>query len=82
MSVSGRSRGGEYHIFDPHDGRRVVCDDTVVVTGRSALVCEVLSTALYAAPAARRRAIMSRYEGYAATLLRCGATGGCQASAV
>lgn len=82
MSVSGRSRGGEYHIFDPHDGRRVVCDDTVVVTGRSALVCEVLSTALYAAPAARRRAIMSRYEGYAAMLLRCGATGGCQATAV
>lgn len=82
MSVSGRSRGGEYHIFDPHDGRRVVCDDTVVVTGRSALVCEVLSTALYAAPTARRRAIMSRYEGYAAMLLRCGATGGCQATAV
>lgn len=82
MSVSGRNRGGEYHIFDPHDGRRVVCDDTVVVTGRSALVCEVLSTALYAAPAARRRAIMARYAGYAATTLRCGATGGCQAAAV
>lgn len=78
ISVSGRGRGGEYHIFDPHSGERVVREETVVVEGRSALVCEVLSTALYAAPAARRKAIMERYEGYTATALRCGATGGCE----
>lgn len=78
MSVSGRGRGGEYHIFDPHSGERVVREETMVVEGRSALVCEVLSTALYAAPAARREGIMARYEGYTATALRCGATGGCE----
>ena len=78
MSVSGRGRGGEYHIFDPHSGERVVRAETMVVEGRSALVCEVLSTALYAAPAARREGIMARYEGYTATALRCGATGGCE----
>lgn len=78
MSVSGRGRGGEYHIFDPHSGERVVREETVVVEGRSALVCEVLSTALYAAPAARRKGIIGRYEGYTATELRCGATGGCE----
>lgn len=44
MSVSGRGRGGEYHIFDPHSGERVVREETMVVEGRSALVCEVLST--------------------------------------
>lgn len=78
LSVSGRGRGGEYHIFDPHSGERVVREETVVVEGRSALVCEVLSTALYAAPDSRRKNIISRYEGYAATVLRCGATGGCK----
>lgn len=78
MSVSGRGRGGEYHIVDPHSGERVVREETVVVEGRSALVCEVLSTALYAAPAVRRKDIIGRYEGYAATELRCGATGGCE----
>lgn len=78
MSVSGRGRGGEYHIFDPHSGERVVREETMVVEGRSALVCEVLSTALYAAPASRREGIMARYEGYTATALRCGATGGCE----
>lgn len=78
LSVSGRGRGGEYHIFDPHSGERVAREETVVVEGRSALVCEVLSTALYAAPAARRKSIIGRYEGYAATVMRCGATGGCE----
>lgn len=78
MSVSGRGRGGEYHIFDPHSGERVVREETMVVEGRSALVCELLSTALYAAPAARREGIMARYEGYTATALRRGATGGCE----
>lgn len=78
ISVSGRGRGGEYHIFDPHSGEKVVREETIVVEGRSALVCEVLSTALYAAPAARRKGIIDRYVGYTATALRCGATGGCE----
>lgn len=82
ISVSGRGRGGEYHIFDPHSGERVAREETIVVEGRSALVCEVLSTALYAAPAARRKGIMGRYEGYSATVLRCGATGGCEVSRI
>lgn len=71
LSVSGRAESGEYHILNPHTGLRVAGEELVAVEGRSALVAEVLSTALYAAPHNLRAEIMSQYEGYRATELYC-----------
>ena len=48
----------------------------IVVEGRSALVAEVLSTALYAAPQSEREAIMQQFEGYRATEIICHKGGG------
>jgi thiamine biosynthesis lipoprotein ApbE len=48
----------------------------IVVEGRSALVAEVLSTALYAAPQSEREAIMQQFEGYRATEVVCHKGGG------
>ena len=71
LSVSGRAESGEYHILNPHTGLRVAGEELVAVEGRSALVTEVLSTALYAAPHNQRAEIMKQYEGYRATELYC-----------
>lgn len=71
LSVSGRAESGEYHILNPHTGLRVAGEELVAVEGRSALVAEVLSTALYAAPHNQRAEIMKQYEGYRATELYC-----------
>ncbi|MBR4994584.1 MAG: FAD:protein FMN transferase [Alistipes sp.] len=71
MSISGRSEAGEYHIIDPHTGSRVAGEELILIEGRSALVCEVLSTALYAAPRAKRADIMSQYDGYRASEIVC-----------
>ena len=71
LSVSGRAESGEYHILNPHTGLRVAGEELVAVEGRSALVAEVLSTALYAAPHNQRTEIMGQYEGYRATELYC-----------
>ena len=71
MSVSGRTPRGEYHIVNPHTGGTVAGEELILVEGRSALVSEVLSTALYAAPRVERGAIMRGYEGYTATELYC-----------
>ena len=71
LSVSGRAESGEYHILNPHTGLRVAGEELVAVEGRSALVAEVLSTALYAAPHNQRTEIMRQYEGYRATELYC-----------
>lgn len=71
LSVSGRAESGEYHILNPHTGLRVAGEELVAVEGRSALVAEVLSTALYAAPHNQRAEIMRQYEGYRATELYC-----------
>lgn len=71
LSVSGRAESGEYHILNPHTGLRVAGEELVAVEGRSALVTEVLSTALYAAPHNQRAEIMGQYEGYRATELYC-----------
>ncbi len=71
MSVSGRTPAGEYHIVDPHTGLKVAQDGMIVVEGRSALVAEVLSTALYAAPQSEREAIMQQFDGYRATEVVC-----------
>lgn len=75
MSVSGRAESGEYHIIDPMTGNRAVGEELIVVEGRSALVVEMLSTALYAAPRNRRAAIMAQYEGYVASEIYCRADG-------
>jgi thiamine biosynthesis lipoprotein len=76
MSVSGRTPAGEYHIVDPHTGLKVAQDGMIVVEGRSALVAEVLSTALYAAPQSEREVIMQQFEGYRATEVVCHKGGG------
>lgn len=78
MSVSGRNSDGVYHIVNPVTGGMVAGDELVIVEGRSALVCEVLSTALYAAPRAQRTAIMKEYKGYVATELYCREGGSCE----
>lgn len=76
MSVSGRTPAGEYHIVDPHTGLKVAQDGMIVVEGRSVLVAEVLSTALYAAPQSEREAIMQQFDGYRATEIICRKGGG------
>lgn len=75
MSVSGRAESGDYHIIDPMTGNRAVGEELIVVEGRSALVAEMLSTALYAAPRNRRAAIMAQYDGYVASEIYCRADG-------
>lgn len=75
MSVSGRNYKGEYHIVNPHTGASVAAEELILVEGRSALVCEVLSTALYAAPKSEREAIVSQYDGYRASEILCGDCG-------
>lgn len=75
MSMSGRAESGEYHIVNPMTGDRAMGEELMLVEGRSALVAEVLSTALYAAPRNRRNAIMAQYEGYVATEIYCQADG-------
>lgn len=78
MSVSGRNSDGVYHIVNPVTGGFVAGDELVIVEGRSALVCEILSTALYAAPRAQRTSIMKQYDGYLATELYCREGGSCE----
>lgn len=64
MSISGRQQWGDgRHIADPHTGTLVDGDD-VCVTGPQADVCEVLSTALYAAPEPERGHIIRAFPGY------------------
>lgn len=76
MSVSGRLTDGRYHIVNPTTGGTVAAEEMILVEGRSALVVEVLSTALYAAPRAQRGAIIGQYDGYRATEIYCRAGGG------
>ena len=71
LSVSGRAESGDYHIINPHTGLRVAGQELVAVEGRSPLVAEVLSTALYAAPHTHRAEIVAQYEGYRAMELYC-----------
>jgi thiamine biosynthesis lipoprotein len=75
MSVSGRTPSGEYHIVNPHTGAKVAQDELIVVEGRSPLVAEILSTALYAAPKPERGVILRQFEGYMATEVYCGQGG-------
>ncbi|MCQ2143400.1 MAG: FAD:protein FMN transferase [Bacteroidales bacterium] len=64
LSVSGRGPLGRTGIVNPRNGRPVSEGPDLAVTGRSALVCEILSTALYAAPEEDRDAIMNNFEEY------------------
>lgn len=62
LSISGC--GADGHIVDPVGGGKVTGRRDVAVTGRSALLCEVLSTALVAAPEGMRGHVMKNFEGY------------------
>ena len=64
LSISGRARGGLEHIIDPSTGQYASKAKSVTVSGRSALVCEILSTALYAAPADKWKEILSSFKDY------------------
>ena len=67
FSISGRSRSGKDHIMDPHSSAPAPAGPWVAVSGRSALLCEILSTAVYAAPLGERDRILESFEGYKAT---------------
>lgn len=64
LSVSGKNREGRYHIINPRTGRAPSREGNIAVQGRSALVCEALSTALYAAEPEVRNEIIANFEGY------------------
>ncbi len=66
LSVSGRDPHGRGHIIDPHTGNILDKDDIIAVCGPSALVGEVLSTALWVAPHSERSKILSTFRGYRA----------------
>lgn len=69
MSVSGKNREGRDHIVNPITGRMAGAKADIVVQGRSAIICEALSTALYAAPPELRKEIIANFGGYTFTAL-------------
>ena len=71
LSVSGKDLHGKGHIIDPATGNTVEKDGLVAVTGPSAMVTEVLSTALWVAPDTERKEILSAFRGYEAWDIRC-----------
>ncbi|MBQ5984569.1 MAG: FAD:protein FMN transferase [Bacteroidales bacterium] len=71
LSVSGKDPRGRGHIIDPSTGNTVEKEGFVAVTGPSAMVTEVLSTALWVAPEVRRGEILSGFEGYQAWDILC-----------
>ncbi|MBQ9192517.1 MAG: FAD:protein FMN transferase [Bacteroidales bacterium] len=71
LSVSGKDPHGRGHIIDPSTGNTVEKEGLVAVTGPSAMVTEVLSTALWVAPADRRGGLISAFEGYRAWEILC-----------
>lgn len=66
LSVSGKDPHGRGHIMDPRSGNTLDRDELIAVLGRSALLGEVLSTALWAAPHNERKGILSVFDGYRA----------------
>lgn len=64
LSVSGKTAGVREHIIDPVSGSLASKNKDIAVSGQSALVCEILSTALYAAPRETWPAIMHNFEAY------------------
>lgn len=71
LSVSGKDMHGKGHIIDPATGNTVEKDGLVAVTGPSAMITEVLSTALWVAPEEKRKEILPAFEGYEALDIRC-----------
>jgi thiamine biosynthesis lipoprotein len=71
LSVSGKDPHGRGHIIDPATGNTLEKGGLVAVTGPSAMVTEVLSTALWVAPAERRGDILAAFDGYRASEVRC-----------
>ena len=71
LSVSGKDPRGRGHIVDPFTGNTVEKEGLVAVTGPSAMVTEVLSTALWVAPDERRGDILAAFAGYKAWEIRC-----------
>ena len=71
LSVSGKDPRGRGHIVDPTTGNTLEKEGLVAVTGPSAMVTEVLSTALWVAPAERRGDILAAFDGYKAWEIRC-----------
>ena len=71
LSVSGKDPRGRGHIVDPATGNTLEKEGLVAVTGPSAMVTEVLSTALWVAPASRRGDILAAFDGYRASEVRC-----------
>ena len=64
LSVSGRTAGVREHIINPRTGTYASRDKDIVVLGPSALVCEILSTALYAAPGEEWEEILKPFSAY------------------
>jgi len=64
LSISGNGVLGKSHIVNPVDGVAVVRDFDIGVTGKSALLCEMLSTALFAAPESEFENILASFQGY------------------
>ena len=71
LSVSGKDPRGRGHIIDPATGNTLEKEGLVAVTGPSAMVTEVLSTALWVAPADKRGDILAAFDGYRACEIRC-----------
>ena len=71
LSVSGKDPRGRGHIIDPATGNTLEKEGLVAVTGPSAMVTEVLSTALWVAPVEKRGDILAAFDGYRASEIRC-----------
>jgi thiamine biosynthesis lipoprotein len=71
LSVSGKDPHGRGHIIDPATGNTLEKGGLVAVTGPSAMVTEVLSTALWVAPAERRGEMLAAFAGYRAWEILC-----------
>jgi len=71
FSVSGRDPHGRGHIISPETGNTVEKEGLVAVTGPSAMVTEVLSTALWVAPSGQRGEILSAFTDYQAREILC-----------
>lgn len=71
LSISGHTPEHPRHIIDPGSGGYVARDGFVAVQGRSPLVAEVLSTALFAAPETKWSGIMENYTDYRAVRIGC-----------
>ena len=71
LSVSGKDPHGRGHIIDPVTGNTLEKEGLVAVTGPSAMVTEVLSTALWVAPAERRGEMLAAFAGYRAWIILC-----------